>query len=116
MPTSCMASHPSIHSPTVTFPPPGVVQRPSLIPASWSRPQGGAAALFTRPVSVVSVPFGSLSFTRHGRGPLPRFSAYANGFLLPLDVAGVLSGVVLDAGPGWAAGGLVMRRRCCTAV
>jgi len=73
--TSCTASHRSIHSPTVSLPAFGSVHRPSRILASWSRPQLSADALVSNPDSLVSVPSGSLYFTRHGCGPFPRFSA-----------------------------------------
>ena len=76
-PTSCRVSHRSIHSLTVIFPAFGSVQRPSRILASWSRPQVSAAALVSNPDSLVSMPLGSLYFTRHGFALLPRFSAYA---------------------------------------
>jgi hypothetical protein len=75
MPTSCTASHRSIQSLSVSLPAFGSVHRPSRILASWSRPQLSAAALVSKPDSLVSVPSGSLYFTRHGCGPLPRFSA-----------------------------------------
>jgi hypothetical protein len=77
MPTSCVASHRPIHSPTVIFPALGSVQRPSRILASWSRPHARAEAFVSNPDSLASSPPGSLYFTRHGFGPLPRFSAYA---------------------------------------
>jgi len=82
IPTSCMASHRSIHSLTVILPASGSVHRPSRIRASWSRPQASAAALVSNPDSLVSAPLGSLYFTRHGWRPLPRFSAYATFILL----------------------------------
>src|SRR5262249_34607017 len=74
-PTSCRASHRSIHSLTVVLPALGSVQRPSLILAAWSRPNASAAAWVSTPDSLVSVPSGSLYFTRQGVGPFPRFSA-----------------------------------------
>ena len=76
-PTSCRVIHRSIHALTVIFPAFGSVQRPSRILASWSRPQVSAAALVSKPDSLVSMPLGSLYFTRHGFALLPRFSAYA---------------------------------------
>jgi hypothetical protein len=82
IPTSCMASHRSIHSLTVVFPASGSVHRPSRIRASWSRPQASAAALVSNPDSLVSTPLGSLYFTRRGCRPLPRLSAYATLVLL----------------------------------
>ena len=98
MPTSCMASHRSIHSPTVSLPAFGSVHRPSRILASWSRPQVSAAALVSNPDSLASMPLGSLYFTRHGFGPFPRFSAYA--MCSPLW----MSLVVLAARPAGHAG------------
>jgi hypothetical protein len=74
-PTSWVVSHRSIHSLTVTLPAFGSVHRPSRILASWSRPQASAAAFVSNPDSLVSRPLGSLYLTRHGAGPLPRFSA-----------------------------------------
>src|SRR6266568_1856126 len=79
IPTSCMTSHRSIHSLTVILPAFGSVQRPSRILASWSRPHISAAVLVSNPDSLASPPLGSLYLTRHGFGPLPRFSAYATG-------------------------------------
>src|SRR5262245_66335433 len=76
-PTSCVAIQRSIHSLTVIFPAFGSVQVPTRIFASWSRPHARAACLVSNPDSLHSVPFGSLYLTRHGRGPFPRFSAYA---------------------------------------
>jgi hypothetical protein len=75
--TSCTASHRSIHSLTVSLPAFGSVHRPERMLASWSRPQLSAAILVSNPDSLVSVPSGSLYFTRHGCQPFPRFSAYA---------------------------------------
>ena len=77
MPDVLHGSQRSIHSLTVSFPAFGSVQRPSRILASWSRPQVSAAALVSNPDSLVSMPLGSLYFTRHGVGSFPRFSAYA---------------------------------------
>ena len=86
IPTPCRGIHRSIHWLTVIFPALGSVHRPSRIRASWSRPQVSAEALVSNPDSLVSMPLGSLYFTRHGFGPLPRFSAYAMlsfGWCLP---------------------------------
>src|SRR5450759_4882203 len=79
MPTSCMDSQRSIHSLTAMLPAFGSAHRPSRILASWSRPHASAAALVLNPDSLSSMPPGSLYLTRHGCGPLPRFSAYATG-------------------------------------
>ena len=90
-----MASHRSIHSPTVSFPAFGSVHRPSRIRASWSRPQVSAAAL-SQPGFAGLDAAGQLYFTLHGAVPFPRFSAYAM----------CSPGRVLDgqAAPGWDLG------------
>lgn len=75
MPTSWSGSHRPIQSLTVIFPAFGSVQRPSRILVSWSRPQASAEAFVSNPDSLTSMPLGSLYFTRHDFGPLPRFSA-----------------------------------------
>ena len=75
-PTSCRASQRSIHSLTVISPAPGSVHVPARTFASWSRPQPSAACFVSKPDWLASPP-GTLYFTRHGLGPLPRFSAYA---------------------------------------
>ena len=80
-PTSCRAVQRSIHSLTVISPAPGSVQVPARTFASWSRPQPSAACLVSKPDWLASPP-GTLYFTRHGLGPLPRFSAYAISLLV----------------------------------
>ena len=75
-PTSCRASQRPIHSLIVISPAPGSVQVPARTFASWSRPQPSAACFGSKPDWLASPP-GTLYFTRHGLGPLPRFSAYA---------------------------------------
>src|SRR6266704_4446641 len=75
-PTSCVAFQRSIHSLTVISPAAGSFHVPARTFASWSRPQTRAACFVSKPDSLASPP-GTLYLTRHGRGPLPRFSAYA---------------------------------------
>ena len=75
-PTSCMACQRSIHSLTVISPAAGSVHVPARTFASWSRPQASAACFVSKPDWLASPP-GIVYLTRHGLGPLPRFSAYA---------------------------------------
>ena len=75
-PTSCCSPHWPIHSLTVISPAAGSDQVPVRTFASWSRPHSSAALLVSKP-DWLSSPPGILYFTRHGRGPLPRFSTYA---------------------------------------
>src|SRR6185312_15042402 len=76
-PTSCRAFQRSIHSLTVISPAPGSVHVPARTFASWSRPQPSAACLVSNPDWLVSPP-GTLYFTRHGLGPLPRCRGQAH--------------------------------------
>src|SRR5580704_10398980 len=94
-PTSCMVFQRSIHSLTVISPAAGSVHAPARTFASWSRPQASAACLVSKPDWLAS-PLGILYLTRHGLGPLPRFSAYA---IFPLLPPGGLA-LRLRPGPG----------------